>query len=273
MLPKDPPDHGDYTLNSVRNAARLLVAFSLERPELGVTELSRALGLGKSTVHRLVSTLAAFGLVELNPETRKYRLGLKLIELGTVRLAQIELREQARPYLRRLSAQTQETVHLAILDEAAVIYIEKIESPQPLRVSSWVGKRNPAYCTGVGKTLLAYQPAATIEELVASGLMAHTPTTLTDPARLRAELAAIRTRGYALDNEEFQVGVRCVAAPVRDWTGQVVAALSVTAPAQRMSGSRAASLVTPVIETAAEISRQMGYVPRPSRTLRGGSRP
>lgn len=264
--------HPDYTLNSVHNAARLLDAFSLERPEIGITELSQLLGLGKSTTHRLAATLAAHGLIELNPETHKYRLGLKIFVLGAVRLAQMELREQARPFLRQLNAQTQETVHLAILDEADVVYIEKFESPQLLRVMSWVGKRNPAYCTGVGKALLAYQPGSVVDPLLAQELLAHTPTTQTDPKRLRAELAEIRARGYALDNGELQPDIRCVAAPVRDWTGQVVAAISVTAPTQRLTNSRATTLIPMVVEAAAAISQQMGYVPRPSRTLRGSPR-
>ena len=247
-------------LSSVANACRVLRAFSAEEYELGISELAKRLTLAKSTVHRLALTLIHAGLLEQNPDNGKYRLGLTVFELGSLVRRQMDIANQAKPFLKMLMEKTGETVHLAILDQHSVVYINKIESRQAVRMSSNVGSRNPLYCTGIGKALLAFQPAEKIEEIIAAGLTARTPKTLVDPDALRRELAAIRARGYAIDDEEIEIGLRCLGVPIRDYTGAVIASLSVAGPAQRMT-MKALHLFAPdVIQTGRAISQRLGHV-------------
>ena len=154
-----------------------------------------------------------------------------------------------------------ETVQLAILDHLTVLYIRIRESRQAIRLSSGLGSRAPAHCTGVGKALLAYQPPEVVQQVIDNGLKRFTEGTLTDPDKLRAELATIRVRGYAIDDEEIEVGLRCVAAPIRDHSGQVVAAISVAAPVQRMSKKQVQATIPSVIAAAENISRRLGFIP------------
>jgi len=154
---------------------------------------------------------------------------------------------------------TGETVHLAILDENEVLYINKIESLKTIRMYSRVGRRGPVYCTGVGKALLAFQPSHKIEEIIASGLAPQTEHTIVDPETLRRHLADVRARGYAIDNEEIEIGLRCVAAPVRDHSGNVIASISVAGPSQRLTKERLISFSPDVIATADTVSQRLGF--------------
>ncbi|MBI4593644.1 MAG: IclR family transcriptional regulator [Candidatus Rokubacteria bacterium] len=244
-------------LRSVSNALALLEAFSLERPELGVTELSRTLGLGKSTVHRLLAALGARGYVRQNPQTARYCLGLKAFEVGALAAGQRSVRETVAPFLQRLRAASRETVHLGVLDEGEVIYIDKIESHQALQMYSQIGRRAPLHCTALGKALLAWEPDA--ERFLRRRLRAYTPSTITDSGTLREDLERVRAAGYALDDEEFEAGLKCVAAPLRDHTGRVVASLGVASPAVRLPAARMAALAGLVGETAAAASRALGF--------------
>src|SRR6266540_5700317 len=186
-------------LSSVRAAARLLCTFSATERELGVSELARRLGLSKSTVHRLLTTLAAEHLIELNPRTGRYRLGIKMYELGTVVSSHLELHEAVAMYIDELRAQTGETVHVGVLDGSEVVYIERRESLRTLRhMVDFVGHRNHAHCTACGKVLLAALPEADLERLLVDGGLARRTTfSITDPEALRHELATVRERGYA----------------------------------------------------------------------------
>ena len=249
-------------LTSVAKAIRLLQAFTAETPELGISDLAKRLGLAKSTVHRLASTLIEARLLEQNAQTVKYRLGLAIFELGALVASQMDVSAQSVPYLERLMEKTGETVHLAILDKNEVLYInkiEKIDSLRTIRMYSRVGRRGPVYCTGIGKALLAFQPAHKIEEIIAAGLTAHTEHTITDPDTLRRHLSDIRARGYAVDNEEIEIGLRCIAAPIRDHSGNVIASISVAGPSQRLPKDRLISFAPDVIGTADTISRQLGF--------------
>jgi DNA-binding IclR family transcriptional regulator len=245
-------------LRSVTNALAVLEAFSAERPELGVTELSQALGLGKSTVHRLLASLAARGYVRKNPHTERYCLGLKTFEVGARAAGRGAVREIAAPLLRDLMLATKETVHLGVLDEWDVVYIDKIESDQPLQMYSRVGRRAPLHCTALGKALLAFQPDEFVERLVRRRLRAYTPVTLTDPTALRKELERVRRAGYALDNEEFAAGLRCIASPLRDHTRRVVASLGIAGPGVRFGDERLPRLAALVREAAAGASAALG---------------
>jgi DNA-binding IclR family transcriptional regulator len=255
-----PARHRDRgTLRSVNNALSILEAFSPDRPELGVTELARALRLGKSTVHRLLSSLAARGYVRKNPDTDRYCLGLKAFEVGSAAAGPHMIRETAAPFLRRLSAACRETVHLGVLDDGDVVYIDKIESQQALQMYSRIGRRAPAHCTALGKALLAWEPDDVLDGFLGRRLEAYTTRTLTDAARLRHDLRGVRERGHALDDDEFEVGLRCIAAPVRDHTGRVVASLGIASPAVRLPAERVGAMAAVVRSVAGEVSAALGW--------------
>jgi IclR family transcriptional regulator, KDG regulon repressor len=225
----------------------------------GITELSRRLGLGKSTVHRLCATLEHHGYLVRDPGTGRYRLSLRVFQIGSHALDALDLPARAMPALETLGAATEETVHLAVVDGAEVIFIGKVESPRPLRLYSQVGRRCPAHCTAVGKVLLAYAGSEQRALVAARPLKRYTPKTITSAPALDRELEEVRRRGYATDEEEFEEGIRCIAAPVRDYRGRVVAALSVSVPAGRLPRARTASLVEQVLDTARRVSDALGH--------------
>ena len=248
-------------LSSVANSIRLTKAFSENEFEMGISALASKLGLAKSTVHRLASTLVEYDILEQNRENGKYRLGLALFELGTLVRRKMDVMSEAQQQIHALADLTGETVQLAILDHLSVLYIRVRESRQAVRMSQGLGSRAPAHCTSVGKALLAYQPAEIVKQVIDNGLRRYTAATITDPAKLMEELGTIRSRGYALDDEEIEDGLRCVAAPIRDHSGQVIAAISVAAPVQRMSKKSVQATIPPVQASAEAISRRLGYLP------------
>jgi len=249
-----------YQVQVLDRALAILDLLSFEGPDLSLGEVSDKLELHKSTVHRLIMVLERHKLIERNSLNGRYRLGLKLFELGTRAVSQLDLRERARPVLERLVLETSETVHLGILDDTEVLYLDKVEPARSVRMSSSVGRRNPAYCTAMGKSILAYLTEAKVEAIVRKhGLKAMTANTITSLLELKAELAGIRERGYAVDNEEIEEGVRCVGCVVRDFSGGPVAAISVSAPAFRISREKAKNLSRPVIAAANTLSAELGY--------------
>jgi IclR family transcriptional regulator, KDG regulon repressor len=248
-----------YRIQSIERAVAILNAFSAETPELGVTELAERLALHKSTVHRFLVNLEAAGLVERNTRTQRYRLGLRIFELGGLVLQQMNLWDEALPFLEGLVRDSGETGHLAVLDSGEAIYIERVEARRALRIPSAVGRGYPAHATNLGKVLLAYLPSEDLRAVVsARGLAAYTPHTITDPDRLDAELARIRAQGYAVDNEEYDEGLRCIGAPIQDHTGQVVAALGIGGPVTRVTPARVAELAELVMRAAKGLSRRLG---------------
>jgi IclR family transcriptional regulator, KDG regulon repressor len=247
-------------LSSVRSAARLLACFSTAEPELGITELAARLGLGKSTVHRLLTTLAEERLIEPNPRTRRYRLGIKLYDLGSIVSGQLDLHEAVATCIDDLRNRTGETVHVAVLDGREVVYVERRESLHTLRLFSRIGHRNDAHCTSTGKVLLASLPDSELDWLLAMGpLRTHTPHTITAPERLREELDRVRLKGYAENINESEVGVASVAAPIRDASGTVIAAISAAGPTLRMNGTALARFAHLTVQTARGISERLGY--------------
>lgn len=270
-LPGGAEEDRGSTLSSVRNAARLLCSFSAAEPELGVSELARRLGLGKSTVHRLLSTLATERLVERNPASGRYRLGIKLYELGAIVSSHLDLHEAVALHIDNLRNYTGETVHVAVLDGAEVVYIERRESPRTLRAFGRVGHRNFAHCTSTGKVLLAFRPPEEIERLIEGReLPPKTPYTITDPVRLRHELERVRLRGYAENINESEVGLASVAAPIRDARGRVVAAISVAGPVARFEGEAMRRFAAATLQTSDEISERLGYRAERARSRAGG---
>jgi IclR family KDG regulon transcriptional repressor len=255
-------ESGAEGLKSLRKAIRVLECFSLQEPRLPLTDIARKVGLPLSTAHRILTTLRTVGIVEQEGDRDLYRLGLKLLELGSMVLANMEVHREALPCIEELVRETGETVHLGVFDGSQVVSIEKMDSPHGLASHVTIGKGAPAYCTGVGKALLAFQPEAVVERVCRLGLTASTPQTITDPVKLRKELAQVRALGYAVDNAEHQPDVRCVAAPIRNHSGNVVASLSISGPASRIPRSRITSLATRVREVTAKLSARLGYVGR-----------
>lgn len=252
--------NNDNLIQSVDRAMKILDVFSLKEKELGVTEIANRLGLHKSTVFGLLGTLEHWGCVEQNQHTGKYHLGLKLFELGNRVKEGLDLRALALPFLQELVERYRETVHLVVHDRGEVVYIEKVEGPSAIRMYSQVGHRAPMHCTGVGKAILAFRPKQEVDALIQTkGLRPFAPNTITDPQRLHAELNMIRQKGYSFDNEEIEIGLRCVAAPVIDYQNKVVAAISIAGPSTRMTDEQMQNLIIPIKETALKISQRLGY--------------
>jgi IclR family KDG regulon transcriptional repressor len=245
-------------LSSVTTALRLLKAFSEKDDEIGISTLSKRLGIAKSTVHRLAVTLVSEGMLEQDPESGKYRLGIALFGLGALVRRRMNVSTQARPYLFALREKTNETVHLAILDGSEIMYVYNLESSQAIRMRSDLGVRKPAYCTAEGQAILAFQPAETVERIIREGLLPRTPQTITDPTRLIRTLDTIRQRGCAIEDEESEIGMRCIAAPIRNDAGEVVAAEADAGPASRLSKKTIADFIPHVIESADRISARLG---------------
>lgn len=264
---QERPQRAHSTLSSVANAARLLKEFSKGNRELGVTELSRRLGVGKSTAHRLVNTLTEERLLEQDPDTGAYRLGLAMYELGTSVYWHTDLHEACTPVLEQLRNASKETVQVAVLDGREVVYIERRESPQTLRLFGRVGHRNDAHCTSTGKLLLACLSAEELDTTLKGWrLPSKTPHTITTIDGLRRELHVIQSQGWAQNINEAEMGVGSVAAPVRNGFGDVVAAVSIAGPVQRLGGESLKRFARPCIDAGLAISRRLGY-----RDSKGGS--
>lgn len=249
-----------YQVQVLDRALAILQMLSAEGPDLSLGEISTKLELHKSTVHRLIMVLERHKFIERNSINGRLRLGLKLFELGTRAISHLDLRERARPILDRLVLETGETVHLGILDDTEVLYLEKVEPARSVRMTSSVGRRNPAYCTAMGKAIMAYMPEEQVEAIVRKhGLKALTANTITSFLELKTDLAAIRSRGYSIDNEEIEEGVRCVGCVVRDFSGGPIAAISVSGPAFRLAREKVKGLAQPVIAAAGALSAQLGF--------------
>ena len=246
-------------LSSVATAMRLLKAFSEQEVEIGISDLAKRLGVAKSTVHRLSVTLVSEGMLEQNPESGKYRLGLALFRLGALVRHRMDVSIEARHLLRELREKANETVHLAVLDGPEIMYVYNLESTQAIRMRSDIGVRKPAYCTAEGQAMLAFQPPEVMERVISAGMPPRTPQTITDPAALRKALEAVRQRGCAIEDEESEIGMRCIAAPIRDDSGDVIAAIGLAGPVSRLSKKALAAFIPHVIETAAAISARLGF--------------
>ncbi|MBP1884679.1 MULTISPECIES: IclR family transcriptional regulator [Sinorhizobium] len=264
--PTKPPARGGKgpagkrnRLSSVTTAIRLLKAFSEDEAEIGVSALAQRLKVAKSTVHRLAVTLVTEGLLEQNPQTERYRLGVGLFALGTLVRRRMDLSNEARPYLFDLRKLTGETIILGVPSDGEVMHVYDLESPQALAMKSDLGARKPAHCSAVGRAIFAFAPEQAIERLLAGPLQRRTAKTVTDPARLREMLAETRQRGFAIEDEESEPGIRGIAAPVRDSTGAVVGAVGIAGPLQRLSLEALEGYSPALLEAVAAISSRLGY--------------
>lgn len=246
------------TLGSVANAAKVLKSFTPKAREWGVSDLARRLGIAKSTAHRLLATLTDEGLLEQDPISGRYRLGLAAFDMAAAAQS-MDLHEAVMTPLTDLRNRTGETVQVAVLDGREVVYVERLDSPNTLRLFLEVGRRNWAHRTGCGKALLAFLPPDQLERILRGWKPeAETPHTITDVDVLRAHLAEARDRGYATNRHESEIGVVSVAAPIRDASGRAVAAISVAGPAERLEPHEL-KLAYATMEVAATISRRLGY--------------
>lgn len=255
---KDNPQKSH--IHSLARSLQLIEVLSKERGELSLTEISKRTGWPKSTVHGILSTLRDYRYIDQNPHNGRYRLGIRLFELGLIVARNWDVREIALPFMRKLNSQFGEMVHLATEDNGEVFYMEKIDSTHIIRIVSEIGARLPMHCSGLGKVILANLPISEVERIVSQkGLPMMTKNTITETARLDVELAKIRIQGYAVDNQEIMEGLRCVAAPIKDANSDVHYAISVSGLAERLSGEYFETIKNEVIKACAEISRQMGY--------------
>ncbi len=246
----------DTPESAVARALALLTAFTFADPVLGVSELGRRVNLPKSTVHRLLSILVSEGFVERTADER-YRLSLKLYEIGQEVVSSRVLRQVGHVPLEKLHNDSSEAAHLAVLSGSDVVYLDRLESPQMMGLFTKVGRRRSAHATSSGKVLLAYGTQADVDDAVAAGLPRLGPRTITTRTRLNQALAEIRKAGYAISSDESAPGVVSIGAPIFDRLGSCVAAVSVAGPLIRMPADRHAQLVRMVVKTAAEISKAL----------------
>lgn len=250
-------------VQSVYHALQLFEVFRTaeNKDEFGVTELSKSLGLHKNNVFRLLATLASRGYIEQNLSTENYRLGIGIFNLGQKFVNKLGILKLARPFMEKIVQEVQESVYIGILREGNVIYLDIAETQLPVRVISRVGKDVPAYCTAIGKIQLAYSSEEEINKIyMGARLKRYTDTTVTSLPVLKKELKEVAELDYAMDREEFEQRVRCIAVPVKDYLGIPVAALSVTGPACRMNDERLVEKILPVAKKyAREISKRLGY--------------
>ncbi|MBA2384424.1 MAG: IclR family transcriptional regulator [Actinobacteria bacterium] len=250
---------------SLERGLAILSAFGSDRSTIGVSELSRELGLSRSTTHRYIATLTSLCYLQQDAETKRYRLGPRVLDLGFAAINSMDIREISVPYLQALSDATGFTVNLAILDGPDVVYIERCRTSRSgqreIDLNLHVGSRLPAYCTAMGKALLAFVPEERFEEIIDQvELVARGPNTITDRAALRAEMERIRTAGVAVNNEELAYGLRSIAAPIRSRSGEVVAALNLAVHRSMISIDDLIEKYGPPVKRAADtISAEIGH--------------
>ena len=250
-----------YAIKAVIKALNILDLLGQKGGDASLTLLSKKLSIGKSTTHRLLSTLEGCNFVRQDPVTRKYSLGVKILELASLLMDENMLLKVGLPHLIMLRDKCGETVNLAVLEEDKVLYVGKEDSFEPLRITVEVGRRVPAHCTALGKVLLANLSDEQLSKIFGNQekLKKMTENSVSDLARLKAHLEKVRTEGLARDYEECIPGIRCIGAPIRDFTGRVIAAVSIAGPTVRMSEERMNSFIPLLFESANAISRELGY--------------
>jgi len=252
----------NYPIKVLTKTFAVLETLLENKSPMSMSEISEKLNFYPSTVHRILDTLKYGGYVEQNPNNQKYQLGLKLIELGMAKINQIDLVKEAGPFLKELAKNCNETVHLAILEDINVLYLAKEESSQTIRMISYVGKRAPLHCTGLGKVLLANLPLQDRDKIIDRiELSRLTKNTITDKVKLCEELDMIKEKGFALDEEENENDVRCIAAPIRDYKGKVIAAISVSSPVYRLNKIKQDYIKEALINASQDISSCIGFIP------------
>lgn len=239
-------------VQAVDRTLAILEALAARRAPLSLSLLAREVALNVSTVHRLLHTLMGRGFVVQENDTGRYKLGLKAFEIGTAALSALDVSEGVRPLLAELSRDCNETANFAVLEGSDVVYLDQVESLHQVKMLAKLGGRSPAHCTGAGKAILAHLPAVELERLMETmSFRRYTDSTFTDPGSLARELQKVRNRGYALDLEEMEEGVRCVAAPVFNHFGRAVGAVSVSGPSSRLTDEYLDAKLIPLVKGVA----------------------
>lgn len=248
-----------YTITALQRGLRLLQLFGESPHGLTAKQVAVRSRLPVSTVHRFLANLESSGFLNRGSDSI-YHLGIACFAIGQASLGQLDIRRVSLPYLRELNRQTRETIHLTVRHGLSAVYVEKLDSPEQLRIHSRIGASVPLYCSGVGKVMLAYLPDDERGRLLPQlGIKRFTPNTVGNLQELEAELRRVRKNGYACDMEEHELHIRCVAAPIWDHSGTVNASLSITAPSVRMSVTRLRQLAKLTQTTCLQISRELGY--------------
>lgn len=251
------------SIQSVQHALQLFEVFrtNYDKDEFGVTELSKTLGLHKNNVFRLLATLSACGYIEQNPFTENYRLGIGIFNLGQKFITKLGFLRLARPFMEKIVQEIGESVYIGILREGNVIYLDLVEADHPVRIVSRVGKDVPAYCTSIGKVQLAYSSEDEINKMyMGARLKKYTDFTITSLPELKKHLKEVSVNDYAVDNQEFERDVRCIAVPIKDYLRTPVAAISVAGPCYRMPDDRLLDEILPIARKySREISKRLGY--------------
>ncbi|APX89477.1 hypothetical protein BV394_06905 [Brevirhabdus pacifica] len=261
--PNRNPRRDSTRLSSVTTAIHLLKTFSLEDQELGISELAKRLGVAKSTVHRLASALLDEGLLQQNPENGRYRLGVGLFSLGSQVRSRFDVVNASKKILNDLRERTQENVRLAVLEGQRAVFMHDFESPQTLRLKSGTGRQLPAFAVAEGLCLLSGMREPELERFLEAPRKPMTEKTITDAAEIRERVRRVKRQGYAIEDEECEIGTRCLAAPIYTSDGRVLAAVGVAGPRLRMKKSQFSKLAPVVIEAAETISQTMGFSGRP----------
>lgn len=245
---------------SVGRVFQIIEIMASTKTSMRLLDISETLSLPASTVLRFLNTLMAFNYVSQDPETLKYRLSTKFCMIGNLVNSQFSIRETVRPYLVELSEKCQESACLAIEDDMSVVYIDVVDGPDSmLKTMQRIGKIAPLHCTGVGKLLMLNYTMGKLDMLIAEkGLPLLTLNTITTKEKLMAELEKIRTQGYSLDDEECEIGAKCIAAPLRDYTGNIVACISVSGPVSRMTCEKMENIKEVINQTALDLSIKLG---------------
>lgn len=252
-------DQSEYNVRAVERALQILDCFDDKNPERGVSEIAQAVNLHKATTHRIVTTLLNYGYLERAEDDQRYRLGLRLAGLGYKVIRRMDLRREAIPYMSQLVEQWDEVCDLSIYDQGRVFYIEVLRGSHALTISAAIAQRLPAHCTSSGKLFLAHLPGEELDAFLNEPLRAYTMNTITSPDGLRQQLDAILDQGYSLDDEELEAGIRAVAAPIRNYNGDIIAAVSIPGPTKRMTDDRISQIIPALVDTAQRISYRMGW--------------
>ena len=269
-MPTSPKQRGESKVNSVDRALVILEYLGTQTKEIGVRELGQAIGLSKSSVHRILQTLRARGFVKWNPDNARYSLGMRAFEVGCGILRSMEAHAIAKPHLEQLVNALGETAFLGVIDDAELVYIDKIDGRRSVRMYADIGARRPLHCTGIGKALLAHLERSEIDRILAAKpLTRYTKNTITDPDLLRQDLEKARRQGYAEDNEEIEEGLYCVGAPLFNYSGRPIAAISVSVPKIGTQNVQKDRIIKHVVQAAQEISAKLGYTGRPKTNTIG----
>ncbi|MCB0162738.1 MAG: IclR family transcriptional regulator [Anaerolineae bacterium] len=251
-----------YIVPAVERAILILQLLDQAPEGLTISQITQEMSIAKSTVFTILTTLNLYGLVEREEESGRYQLGMGLFTLGSSVIERLDVRSRAYPLLKSLAQQTRLTTHLGILDEGEVVYIEKIEGQGPIKISSAIGRRMGVHCTALGKAILAHVPEEKFLTLFTDyTLLQRTPNTITSVQLLQVDLTKTKERGYSFDDEENELGIRCLGAPIFNHRGEVIHAVSISGPRDRVSLDTIEPLAEKLKQAAQEISQAIGFVP------------